>query len=187
MHRTTVFSQISFALSFLSLIFFSTTPLGAEQSLKIDRLEKGEFRKKLLADSALMNGLVGKLEVAGQSYLISVGICSISKEAQGEKLLRAIKYARIMAKEKITRLIPATWTMSSKESFTSTYEKITKVDSAGNEDIIKRVKKVLSSVTKEQGEAFIHNPMQKELGWWITSEGDLVRLAIAYPIPETPN
>ena len=87
--------------------------LGAEQSLKIDRLEKGEFRKKLLADSTLMNGLVGELVVADQSYLVSVGICSISKGAQGEKLLRAIKYARIMAKEKITRLLirylPFSW------------------------------------------------------------------------------
>ena len=187
MLRNLLIFRIGFALACSSLIFLSNTLLGAEESLKIDRLEKGEFRKKLLADSALMNGLVGELVVAGQSYLVSVGICSISKEAQGEKLLRAIKYARIMAKEKITRLIPAAWTMSSKESFTSTYEKITKVDSAGNDMTIKRVKKVLFSLTKEQGEAFIHNPMQKELGWWITSGGDLVGLAIAYPIPEIPN
>jgi len=144
------------------------------------RISDKSFEKALLDRSEIMSGLIDVIEVDKKRYLVSVGICYIDGKPSPQKLLSAMKYSRIKAKEKIARLIGET--MSSKESFTSHYEEIVKIDQEGNEETIKRVKETFLSFTQSESQQIIHSPDQKELGWWITAEGDQMGLAIAYPI-----
>lgn len=172
-------------LQFISLFLFTghifNSGLFAENdAFQKLRIKNKSFEIALLARSEIMSGLIDVIEVDEKRYLVSVGICYMDGKPSPQKLLASMKYARIMAKEKVARLIGET--MSSKESFTTHYEEIVKVDREGNEETIKRVKETFLSFTQSDSEQIIHSPDQKELGWWITAEGDQMGLAIAYPI-----
>ena len=172
-------------LQFISLFLFTghifNSGLFAENdAFQKLRIKNKSFEIALLARSEIMSGLIDVIEVDEKRYLVSVGICYMDGKPSPQKLLASMKYARIKAKEKVARLIGET--MSSKESFTTHYEEIVKVDQEGNEETIKRVKETFLSFTQSDSEQIIHSPDQKELGWWITAEGDQMGIAIAYPI-----
>lgn len=172
-------------LQFISLILcighiFNSGLFAENDSFQKLRIKDKSFEQVLLDRKEIMSGLIDIITVVNQRYLVSVGICYMDAKPTPPKLLASMKYARIKAKEKVARLIDET--MSSKESFTSHYEKIVKVDEEGNEETIQRVKETFLSFTQSESQQIIHSPDQKELGWWITAEGDQMGLAIAYPI-----
>ena len=172
-------------LQFICLILctghiFNSGLFAENDSFQKLRIKDKSFETALLARSEIMSGLIDVIEVDKKRYLVSVGICYMDGKPSPQKLLASMKYARIKAKEKVARLIGET--MSSKESFTTHYEEIVKVDQEGNEETIKRVKETFLSFTQSDSEQIIHSPDQKELGWWISAEGDQMGIAIAYPI-----
>jgi hypothetical protein len=165
------------------LLFANLTSLASDVSdfHKI-RIKEKSFADALLARTYLMRGLIDTIQVNEKKYLVSVGICYLNAQGKvsGEKLLEAMKYARIQAKTNLALLIGQT--ISSRQSFISHYESVTKVDAEGNEKQIERVREVFQSFTKSESKQMIHSPEQKELGWWISADKGQLGLAIAYPV-----
>ena len=166
----------------LSLTLLSLNSMSASQDNLFSKIKISDksFEEALLKREKIFSGLIDVIEVDEKRYLVSSGISYLDGKPSPQKLLSAMKYARIKAKEKVARLIGQT--MTSSESFTSHYEEIVKIDQEGNEETIKRVKETFLSFTQSESQQIIHSPDQKELGWWITAEGDQIGLAIAYPI-----
>ena len=151
------------------------------------KIKEKAFEDALLKDSDLMGGLIDVREIDGRKYLISVGACALSPDAvpgsvkyNPEKLVKAIGYAETMAKAKLARLIKLT--MSAKETFSSSYEEVTKIDSEGKELRIRRVKEIFTSYSKSKSLEHILSIDQKEIGWWITSDKQWLYKGIAYPL-----